>query len=112
MIVWSCPIRLCYATGTKDLEEIETKNSITYKKDTIEITEKTSIIPFGDHERKFKFSGKLSEILNDLSIFSDNSEFFLSNDLLETKKSHLYGIDSQLKYPAYLMAIKKVNKEF
>lgn len=86
----------------------QTRNVIQYKKANIEIIEKTQIVPFGAYKRKFKFSGQLSEIIEDLNIFSKNdSPYLFSSSLLDTANYPLFGIDSKIKFPSYLVAIKQ-----
>lgn len=82
-----------------------------YKSKKYKLTEINQIIPFGTFERKYKFSGSFSEIINDLLSVDISSECLCSNKLLETGNYPLYGIDSNIKYPSYLIEIKN-NQQF
>lgn len=83
-------------------------HSINYKGKKIVMIIKTTIIPFGNYERKFRYSGKLSEIINDTINFQETKEnYFFSNDLIPEKMDNLYEIDSKIQYPSYLLFSRK-----
>ncbi|GGC85749.1 hypothetical protein GCM10011508_11270 [Flavobacterium lutivivi] len=90
--------------------KFETIHSIEFKSNKLEIIEKNTVIPFGNYERKFKFSGKTSEILDDLINFKSNNIFSFSDDLLDNRNFPIYGIDSKLDYPTYLLKCENNNK--
>ena len=77
-----------------------------YRNKKYKLLEKQQIITFGTYERKYKFSGSSSQILNDLLKDSVSNDCHFSNKLLETGNYPLFGIDSNIKYPSYLIEIK------
>ena len=101
------PNKIVFKSG---YQRFRMKNSkikeIEYKSKKYKLIEKQQIIPFGTFERKFKFSGSLSQILNDILKDSVRNDCTYSNKLLETGNYPLWGIDSKINYPSYLVEIK------
>jgi len=101
------PTKIVFNSGYQRFRMKESKVSeFEYRKKKYKLLEKQQIIPFGTYERKYKFSGSFSQILNDILKESVTKDCFFSNKLLETGNYPLYGIDSNIKYPSYLFKIK------
>jgi hypothetical protein len=102
------PNKIVFNSGYKRFRMKESKVSeFEYRKKKYKLLEKRQIIPFGTYERKFKFSGSFSQILNDILKESATEDCLFSNKLLETGNYPLFGIDSNIKYPSYLVKIKQ-----
>lgn len=86
------------------------ESNIEYRGKKYKLLEKQQIIPFGTFERKYKFSGSISQILNDLLKETVELECRFSNKLLETGNYPLFGIDSNIKYPSYLVELRNLVK--
>jgi hypothetical protein len=100
------PRKIVFMSKYERFRRKSSKNTvIEYKGRRILIKEKIQIIPFGTYDRKYKFSGTFSEILNDLIKQKNIFECKFSEKLLETGNYPLFGIDSNIKYPSYLLQI-------
>jgi len=86
------------------------KTNIEYKGKKIVVDEKIHIVPFGTYERKFKFSGSFSEILSDILKSPDDVVSKFSENLLDDRNYPLFGIDSTIKYPSYILHLIDISK--
>ena len=83
---------------------------IDYKGKRVTVIEKIQVIPFGTYERKFKFSGSFSEIVNDILKSPNELSSSFSEKLLDERNYPLYGIDSTIKYPSYILHLTDCAK--
>lgn len=101
------PNKIVFNSGYQRFRMKDSKVSeFEYRNKKYKLLEKQQIIPFGTYDRKYKFSGSISQILNDLLKESVSNDCYFSNNLLETGNYPLFGIDSSIKYPSYLVEIK------
>lgn len=106
------PRKIVFSNEYERLRRKSIKNTIIpYKGKKITIKETEQIIPFGTYERKFKFSGNFSEIISDIIKHTNTNSCRFSDDLLEVGNYPIYGIDSKIKYPSYLLQIG-YNQQF
>ena len=103
------PSKIVFCNGYERFRSVSSKETIIeYKSKKIVVNEKTHIIPFGLYERKFKYSGSTAQILKDV-VGEELLSCMLSDNLLEVGNYPLYGIDSKLEYPSYLLLFEKMK---
>ena len=71
------------------------------------VIERKEIISLGFYKRGKKYSGDIYQIISDIVGKEPNLLAKFSNDLLQLGDNPLYGIDSKLKWPAYLLILTK-----
>ena len=103
------PSKIVFHNGYERFRSISSKETIIeYKSKKIVLNEKTHIIPFGLYERKYKYSGSTAQILKDV-VGEESLNCMFSDKLLEIGNYPLYGIDSKLEYPSYLLLFEKMK---
>ena len=103
------PSKIVFYNGYERFRSVSSKKTIIeYKSKKIVLDEKTHIIPFGLYERKYKYSGSTAQILKDI-VGKDLLNCMFSDKLLDIGNYPLYGIDSKLEYPSYLLLFEKMK---
>ena len=103
------PSKIVFYNGYERFRSVSSKETIIeYKSKKIVLNEKTHIIPFGLYERRFKYSGSTAQILKDV-VGEESLNCMFSDKLLEIDNYPLYGIDSKLEYPSYLLLFEKMK---
>ncbi|MEN9302972.1 MAG: hypothetical protein RL264_1401 [Bacteroidota bacterium] len=109
--VFYYPTKINFEYGyIKALKEIVRREKISLNEKQIKITERKKIIPFGFYERGKKYSGEIFQIINDIVGTKINSNCLFSPDLLTTRDSPLYNIDSNQKWASYLLVLQRISK--
>lgn len=97
-----------YVKAPKSIVRTE---KIKLDKQEIKIIERKKVIPFSFYERREKYTGEISQILNDILGKGVNNEGSFSPDLLSTHDNPLYNIDSKQKWSSYLLVLKRNRKK-
>lgn len=107
------PTKIIFEYGyVKSSKKIKKTESFKINNIDVKIIEQKEIISLGFYKRGKKYSGDIYEIITDIVGKESNLLAKFSNDLLQLGDNPLYGIDSKLKWPAYLLILtEKIEGE-
>lgn len=102
------PTKIIFEYGyVKSSKKIRKTESFKINNIDVKIIERKEIISLGFYKRGKKYSGDIYQIISDIVGKEPNLLAKFSNDLLQLGDNPLYGIDSKLKWPAYLLILTK-----
>ncbi len=95
-----------YVKSTKKIKKVE---QIEYNEKKVIITEIKQVIHLGLYKREIKYSGDIYEIISDIIGPRRILKGRFSNDLLTINDNPLYSLDSNSKWPSYVLVLDRKN---
>jgi hypothetical protein len=105
------PTKIIFESGhVKSSKKVIKTESLKINNLKVKIIERKEIIALGFFKRDKKYSGDIYEIIIDIVGKKSSLLSKFSNDLLPLTENTLYGIDSKLKWPSYILVLNKKNE--